>query len=132
MKVACEPITLLMDPPRCELTVLTGGVRIAMTGEEATAFWAELGDALKKIYSDQPERCPSKFADFLRRELAANRQTPTAVEHLLEGVIAYARRPCAAPDSRTDSTSLVGGSISQPPRPAPGVLGRAIEKLTRR
>ncbi|MGO8915147.1 MAG: hypothetical protein ACLQJR_04500 [Stellaceae bacterium] len=127
MKVAREPMTLLVDPPRCELAILAGGVRIAMTGEEASAFWAELGDALKKIYAERADRCPSKFADFLLRDVAVSRQpAPTgnkaALEQALARVIAYAQRPSAAPDSPTGSSSPVSGALPQPQIPPPGSL----------
>jgi len=136
MKVAREPLTLLVDPPRCELAILTGGIRIAMTGDEASAFWAELGEALKKIYAERADRCPSKFADFLLREPAAGRQPPTAgnksaLEQALARVIAYAHRPSPAPDSGTDPSPPVADSISQPQGPPAGTRPGDRE-LTRR
>lgn len=124
MQVAREPMTLLVDPLRCELAILTGGIRIAMTGEEASAFWAELGDALKKIYAERVDRCPSKVADLLLREIAVSRPAPipgntAALEQALARVIAYAQRPSAAPEETTATSAQAGASPSQPQAPPP-------------
>ncbi len=123
MQVAREPMTLLVDPSRCELAILTGGIRIAMTGEEASAFWAELGDALKKIYAERVDRCPSKVADLLLREIAVSRPAPTAgntaaLEQALARVIAYAQRPSVAPDDAPE----LGAPAGVPPPPPLGAL----------
>jgi hypothetical protein len=137
VKVVHEPITLLVDPLRCELAILTGGIRIAMTGEEAGTFWAELGDALKKIYAERADRCPSKVADLLLREFAISRPPPSAgntaaLEQALARVIAYAQRPSATPDDATAPSALLGAPPSQPHGPAAGqtAIDPPMDRLT--
>jgi hypothetical protein len=70
MKVAHAPFTVFADQDRCELSILSDGFRVAMTGEEANALWVEIGTAMKQLYADRPEQCPREFAAFLRRQIA--------------------------------------------------------------
>ena len=70
MKVANAPFTVFADQDRCELSILSDGFRVAMTGEEANALWVEIGTALKQLYADRPEQCPREFAAFLRHQIA--------------------------------------------------------------
>jgi hypothetical protein len=62
MKVVPEQITLLADPQKCELTILTGGLRLVMIGGEACALWSDLGAALEQMYADRPAECPPHVA----------------------------------------------------------------------
>jgi hypothetical protein len=68
MKVAYAPFTVLADQRRCELSILSGGFRVSMTGEEAGALWVELGTALKQLYADRPEKCPPESATELPKQ----------------------------------------------------------------
>jgi hypothetical protein len=70
MKVAYAPFTVFTDQDRCELSILSDGFRVALTGEEANALWVEIGIALKQLYTDRPELCPREFAAFLGPEIA--------------------------------------------------------------
>jgi hypothetical protein len=149
MKVADAPITLLADRARGEIAILAAGVRIVMSAEEASAFWAELGAALEAVYADDPERCPPALATLLHGaaphvpEKAAG-DRPVATDRLLEGIIAYAHRSSAWSDHPTPSPSpsppsspsplplVQRAPVEEATSPPPGVLGRALGRLTRR
>jgi hypothetical protein len=70
MKVANAPFTVFADQDRCELSILSDGFRVAMTGEEANALWVGIGACLQQLYADRPGQCPREFAAFLRRQIA--------------------------------------------------------------
>ncbi len=136
MKVAEAPIILLADCAQREITILAAGVRIVMSGEEAGSFWAELGGALQKIYADDAERCPPTLAALLRRDgqadpEKASGESQAPVERLLEGIIAYAHRSSAGVDCPPGPKPPVARWTEAPP-PSPGMLGRAIGRLTSR
>jgi hypothetical protein len=143
MKVADAPITLLADRARCEIAILAAGVRIVMSGEEASAFWAEFGAALEAIYADDPERCPPALAALLHGAAPhvpdkAAGDRPVAADRLLEGIIAYAHRSSTSSDHPTPSPPppplplVQRAPVEEMASPPPGVLGRALGKLTRR
>jgi hypothetical protein len=138
MKVADAPIMLLTDPLRCELAILVAGLRLIMSAEEASAFWAELGTALKTIYADHPGRCPPLLAGLLAGERAVGREAvpadrELAAENALERLIAYAHRPSAPGDGVAAAGSGRGvtadAAEAEEGKPSSGVLGRAIGKL---
>jgi hypothetical protein len=138
MKVADAPIMLLTDAIRCEVAILVAGVRVIMSVEEASAFWAELGGALKTIYADHPGRCPPLLAALLAGEGAPSRETVAAdrklaAESALERLIAYAHRPSAPGDGVAGPVPGRSLPVDVPEaeevRPPSGVLGRAIGKL---
>jgi hypothetical protein len=141
MKVADAPITLLTNPAEGEVMILTGGVRIVMTSEEASWLWAELGSSLRKIYADHPERCPPKYEALLAHERVPGREAPTGdravpLERVLEGIIAYAQRssppPDGPPDPSADARFPAAAPETEPASPASGLFGRALGKLTGR
>ena len=93
MRVEHAPYVFFLDRTLCELAIVCGGIRIAMSREEATAFWIQIGTALKSLYADGH---PS--ADVLMRRLAEAMPTvakasPWAVDPGLENIIDYAQRP---------------------------------------
>jgi hypothetical protein len=141
MKVADAPVTLLTNPAEGEITILTGGVRIVMTSEEASWLWAELGSSLRKIYADHPERCPPKYEALLSHERGHGRDASTGdravpLERVLEGIIAYAQRssppPDGLPDPTADARFPAAAPDAEPPPASSGLFGRALGKLTGR
>jgi hypothetical protein len=114
MEVAYAPFTVFADQDRCELSLLSDGFRVAMTGEEANALWVEIGTALKRLYADRPEQCPGEFADFLRRQIA-----DTAVD----SVNSYAQ---LAKPSQDDPTAKTIASPSEMLRPADTAFRRLV------
>jgi hypothetical protein len=147
MKVADAPITVLADRARCEIAILAAGVRIVMSGEEASAFWTELGQALETIYADDPAHCPPALAALLHlhrepphgpQKAGGDRPAPT--DRLLEGIIAYAHRSSAwtdhPPSPSPPPQPIPLPAVEHPPAdmttPVASVLGRALGKLTRR
>jgi hypothetical protein len=142
MKVADAPITVLTNPAEGEITILTSGVRIVMTGDEAGWLWAELGSSLRKVYADHPERCPPKYEALLShepvpgRDASAGDHAPVPLERVLEGIIAYARRshpPDGLPDPSADARDPVAAvPEAEVPPAGSGLFGRALGKLTGR
>jgi hypothetical protein len=145
MKVADAPITVLTNPAQGEIMILTSGVRIVMTSDEAGWLWAELGSSLRKVYADHPERCPPKYEALLSHEREPSREAstgdrPVPLERVLEGIIAYAQRsnPNPPPDGVADRTAdtrhvaAMPEAEAEPPAPAAGLFGRALGKLTGR
>jgi hypothetical protein len=126
MKVARAPYTLLVDQKLCELAILCGGIRMAMTGEEAVLFWAEIGGALQQLYADRPEQCPPLFAAFLIGQLAGESRSAAKTaawpaDPGLESLIDYARRPVVPPESAAEHKASAAPPAS---RPGESVLGR--------
>jgi hypothetical protein len=114
MKVANAPFTVFADQDRCELSILSDGFRVAMTGEEANALWVEIGTALQQLYADRPEQCPREFAAFLRRQIA-----DTGVD----GVDCYAQIPKSSLD---DPAERPISSLSETQRPADTAFRRLV------
>ena len=114
MKVANAPFTVFADQDRCELSILSDGFRVAMTGEEANALWVEIGTALQQLYADRPEQCPREFAAFLRRQRA-----DTAVD----GVDCYTQIPKLSLD---DPAERPISSPSETQRPADTAFRRLV------
>jgi hypothetical protein len=113
MKVADAPFTVLADQDRCELSILSDGFRVAMTGEEATALWLEIGTTLKRLYADRPEGCPRELAGLLRRDVA---------DAAADGVGSHARLPEPLPDDPDESL------MSSPQRPADTAFRRLVRE----
>jgi len=141
MKVADAPITVLSNPAEGEITILTSGVRIVMTSDEAGWLWAELGSSLRKIYAEHPERCPPKYQALLSHERVPGRDAstgdhpPVPLDRVLEGIIAYARRshpPDGLPDPSADARVPVAAEPDAEAPPPSGLFGRALGKLTGR
>jgi hypothetical protein len=148
MKVADAPITVLTNPAQGEIMILTSGVRIVMTSDEAGWLWAELGSSLRKVYADHPERCPPKYEALLSQERepherepsreASTGERPVPLERVLEGIIAYAQRsnpnppPDGVADRNADTRDVVAMPEVESPAPAAGLFGRALGKLTGR
>jgi hypothetical protein len=137
MKVADAPMTLLIDSGRCEVIILTAGVRIAMSAEEASALWDELGDSLRRIYREHPERCPPKFAVLLSTERDSPREAYANIRQLpldqsLERIIAYAQRSHGAEDPNAAQAPTIRGADPELPAATSGVISRAIRTLTGR
>ena len=76
MKVVPEQITLLADPEKTELTIVTAGLRLVMIGAEACALWSDLGKALRQIYAERAAECPHDVAEPLlgRRAIASEEE----------------------------------------------------------
>jgi hypothetical protein len=111
MKVADAPFIVLADQDRCELSILSDGFRVAMTGEEATALWVEIGATLKRLYADRPERCPPEFAGFLSCQVA---------DAGADSVGRHAPPPEPLPDDPDE------GPVSSPQRPADTAFRRLV------
>jgi hypothetical protein len=114
MKVADAPFTVFADQDRCELSILSDGFRVAMTGEEANALWVEIGTALQQIYADRPEQCPREFPAFLRRQIA-----DTAVD----GVDCHDQIPKSSLDDPAERSI---SSPSEAQRPADTAFRRLV------
>jgi hypothetical protein len=112
MKVANAPFTVFAEQDRCELSILSDGFRVAMTGEEANALWVEIGTALQQLYADRPEQCPREFAAFLRRQIA-----DTGVD----GVDCYPQIPKSSLDDAAERASP-----SETQRPADTAFRRLV------
>ena len=114
MKVAHAPFTVIADQDRCELSILSDGFRVAMTGEEANALWVEIGTALKQLYADRPEQCPREFAAFVRRQIADTE---------IDSVNRYAHVSKPSPD---DPAKTPKSSPSEVQRPADIAFRRLV------
>jgi hypothetical protein len=137
MKVEDAPITIVSDAGQCAVSILAGGIRIAMSGEEASTLWAQLGDALKAVYRDQPERCPSRLLAFLLHEREvphrhAATDVETDVDLMLERIVAYAQASGVTADGLAARPKPSGDAALDAQRWSPGALGRAIGKFTGR
>jgi|SRR6185312_16574808 len=66
MDVKPQPITLFADKSRSEIGLVTGGLRITMTGVEALELWTELGDMLRALCGIRPENLAPTAASLLR------------------------------------------------------------------
>ena len=112
MKVEYAPFAVFADQDRGELSILSGGIRIEMTGTEASKLWAEISTALRRLYVDRPEHCPSEFTAFLRGQIA---------DTDAESITALARPARPSTDAEMTSASLSGTS-----RPADTAFRRLV------
>jgi hypothetical protein len=120
MKVAYAPFTVSADQDRCELSILSDGFRVAMTGEEANALWVEIGTALKQLYADRPEQCPREFAAFLRGQTDG---TGVDADTGVDSVNSYAQLPKPSQD---DPAERPISSPSEAQRPADTAFRRLV------
>ena len=130
MKVEEAPITILSEPTRSRITIVTGGIRIAMSGDEASSFWTHLGNALKTIHAKHPERCPPNLMPPPQHDRAD--ADASASDERPERALAYARRLAAQPNGTAGSFSTDANPNLQPQTAPSSVLGRALGKLTGR
>jgi hypothetical protein len=75
MDVKPQPITLFADKSRSEIGLVTGGLRITMTGVEALELWTELGDMLRALCGARPENLAPSAASLLREPSARSEPT---------------------------------------------------------
>jgi hypothetical protein len=120
MEVANAPFIVFADQDRCELSILSDGFRVAMTGEEANALWLEIGTALKQLYAGRPEQCPQEFAAFLRGQTA---DTGMVADTGMDSVISYAQLPKPSQD---DPAERPIPSPSEAPRSADTAFRRLV------
>ena len=131
MDVKPQPITLFADKSRSEIGLVTGGLRITMTGVEALELWTELGDMLRALCGTRPENFAPTAASLLqgRSEPGANAAGPRMRgAKAAGGDTNSAKRPI----SHTAKEPLSPAAAASDRARRTGLVERTLGKLTGR